>query len=82
LLFMALPSCCPFPRRSAVPGRSVIQAYAAITPEGFCNFSGPFGAEALCSLKPCDSISERTIAVSSIYWTPGNKSLRFRLRLS
>jgi hypothetical protein len=30
-------------------------------PGGFCNFSGPFGAEALCSLKPCDPVFERTL---------------------
>jgi hypothetical protein len=55
------------PRSVSSPGRSVIPAYASSTPEGFCNFSGHFGAEALCSLKPCDSISERTFPVSSIY---------------
>jgi hypothetical protein len=60
-LLSFLPPC------GGIPGRSVFQAYGECIPEDSYTFSGPFGAEALCSLKPCDSIFERTFPVSSIY---------------
>jgi len=64
LHFIASPSCCPFSCRSRIPGRSVIQAYGAITPEGFrIRFSSIWGPKPFCFLRPCDSISERTFPV-------------------
>jgi hypothetical protein len=56
-----------FPSCDGIPGRSVFQAYGESIPEDSRTFSGPFGAEALCSLKPCDSVSERTFPDSLTY---------------
>jgi hypothetical protein len=61
----ALPSSCPFfclaaEFRDEVSFRHMMyQSRRNSTP-----FSVHFGAEALCSLKPCDSVFERTFPVS------------------
>jgi hypothetical protein len=61
----ALPSCCPFFRlaaefRDEVSFRHILHQPRRV----FASFSVHFGAEALCSLKPCDSVFERTFPVS------------------
>jgi hypothetical protein len=61
----APPSGCPFfpalrrDFRDEVSFRHMMSSPLRESP----SFSVPFGAEALCSLKPCDSISERTFPV-------------------
>ena len=53
------------PAEAGVPGRSVIQAFAASTPEDFCNYQFNSGPKSVCFLIPCDPASERTLPVSS-----------------
>jgi hypothetical protein len=74
LLFTAVPSGCPFSRFLEIPGRSVFQAPVRV-PEGSCTSFSSFPAEAVHSLRPCDSISERTFPV--FIDLPGHRLLAF-----
>jgi hypothetical protein len=58
----AEPSGCPFPRRSVVRGRSVIQALVPLSRRIRHQFQ-IFRTEVLHFLKPCDLIAERTFPV-------------------